>query len=44
MFNKLKNVKELRDQAKQMQNMLSEEKIETYSDNSGIKITMNGDQ
>ena len=44
MFNKLKHVKDLRDQAKQMQNMLGEEKVETTSSSGKIKITMTGNQ
>lgn len=40
MFNKLKQVKDLRDQAKQMQNALAGESITV--EKSGIKIVMNG--
>ncbi len=40
MFNKLKHIKELRDQAKNMQNVLADETITV--EKSGVKITMNG--
>ncbi len=40
MFNKLKQLKDLRSQAKTIQNVLSEETIE--AEKSGIKIIMNG--
>jgi len=40
MFNKLKQLKDLRDQAKQMQNALAGEKI--VIDKKGVKIEMNG--
>lgn len=40
MFNKLKQIKDLRDQAKTMQNALASESI-TYEKN-GISITMDG--
>lgn len=40
MFNKLKHLKDLRDQAKQMQNALSQESVTV--DKSGIKVVMNG--
>lgn len=40
MFNKLKQLKDLRSQAKQMQNALSGESI--TSEKNGVKITMNG--
>lgn len=40
MFNKLKQLKDLRSQAKTMQNALSGEKIEL--EKNGIKISMNG--
>lgn len=40
MFNKLKQFKDLRDQAKQLQNALAEEVIETES--HGIKMAING--
>jgi DNA-binding protein YbaB len=42
MFNKLKQFKELRSQAKTMQNALKEEKVEV--EKSGIKIVMDGNQ
>ena len=40
MFNKLKQLKDLRSQAKTMQGALSEEKVEL--EKNGIKIIMNG--
>lgn len=40
MFNKLKQLKDLRGQAKTMQNALSGEKVEI--EKNGIKMTMNG--
>ena len=40
MFNKLKHLKNLRSQAKQMQNVLSEESITV--DKKGISVSMNG--
>lgn len=40
MFNKLKQFKDLRDQAKEMQSKLSEESITVKS--SGVELTMNG--
>ncbi len=40
MFNKLKQLKDLRSQAKTMQNALAEEKIEV--EKNGIKLSMNG--
>jgi len=40
MFNKLKQLKDLRSQAKEMQNVLSQELITT--EKGGIKIVMNG--
>lgn len=40
MFNKLKQFKELRDQAKQIQNALAQEFAS--AEKNGIKITMNG--
>ena len=40
MFNKLKQIKDLRSQAKTMQGMLSEESVS--AEKNGIKITMNG--
>ncbi len=40
MFNKLKQIKDMRSQAKTMQNALAEEKIEL--EKNGIKMEMNG--
>jgi DNA-binding protein YbaB len=40
MFNKLKQLKDMRSQAKTMQNALSEEKVEL--EKNGITIVMNG--
>jgi len=40
MFNKLKQFKDLRSTAKQMQNMMAAESVTV--DKSGVKITMNG--
>ncbi|MFA6171680.1 MAG: YbaB/EbfC family nucleoid-associated protein [Patescibacteria group bacterium] len=40
MFNKLRQIKDLRSQAKSIQNVLSQETIE--SEKGGIKIVMNG--
>ncbi len=40
MFNKLKQLKDLRSQAKTMQGALAEEKVEL--EKNGIKMTMNG--
>ena len=40
MFNKLKQFKDLRDQAKTMQNALADESVSI--EKKGIKITMNG--
>ena len=40
MFNKLKQIKDLRDQAKKMQTALSGERA--TAEKNGIKITMNG--
>ena len=42
MFNKLKQFKDLRSQAKQLQNKLAEETI--VVENKGVKITLNGNQ
>ena len=44
MFNKLKNFKELRDQAKQMQSMLSTETAEGSGAWGKVKVTINGNQ
>lgn len=40
MFNKLRQLKDLRSQAKKMQNILAEESIEV--EKGGVKIIMNG--
>lgn len=40
MFNKLKQIKDLRSQAKQMQNALANEKVTV--EKSGVIVTMNG--
>lgn len=40
MFNKLKQIKDLRDQAKTMQNVLAQESVTV--EKSGIKLIMNG--
>lgn len=40
MFNKLKQFKDLRNTAKQMQNMMSQESVTV--EKSGVKVTMNG--
>ncbi len=40
MFNKLKQIKDLRSQAKTMQSMLAEETV--TAEKNGVKITMNG--
>lgn len=42
MFNKLKQIKDLRDKAKEMQDALSEEKIEGSADWGKVKIVMDG--
>jgi len=42
MFNKLKQFKELRSQAKTLQNALKEEKVEV--EKQGVKIVMDGNQ
>ena len=44
MFNKLKQFKDLRDQAKQMQNMLAQESAEGSADWGKVKIKINGNQ
>jgi DNA-binding YbaB/EbfC family protein len=44
MFNKLKQVKELRDKAKQLQGMLAEEKVEGSAGWGKVKIKMDGNQ
>ncbi len=40
MFNKLKQIKDLRNQAKAMQDMLSKESV--TADKNGVSVTMNG--
>jgi DNA-binding protein YbaB len=42
MFNKLKQFKDLRSQAKTLQNALKEEKVDV--EKNGIKVTMDGNQ
>ena len=42
MFNKLKQIKDLRDQAKQIQSKMAEETLEI--EKNGIKILINGNQ
>ena len=42
MFSKIKHLKNLRSQAKQMQNALSEEKV--TRERGGIRLTMDGNQ
>ena len=42
MFNKLKQFKDLRSQAKQLQNTLKDEKVEI--EKSGVKVIMDGNQ
>lgn len=44
MFSKLKQIKELRQQAKTIQNTLSEIVVEGSAARGGIKIRMNGNQ
>lgn len=44
MFNKLKQFKEMRSQAKTLQNTLAEEKVEASAAWGKIKMTMNGNQ
>ncbi|MBU0625445.1 YbaB/EbfC family nucleoid-associated protein [Patescibacteria group bacterium] len=44
MFNKLKQVKDLRDKAKHLQNMLADEKVEGSAAWGKVKIQMNGNQ
>lgn len=44
MFNKLKQFKDLRNQAKQMQNMLGQESAEGSADWGKVKIKINGNQ
>jgi len=44
MFNKLKQVKDLRDKAKNLQSMLAEEKVEGSAAWGKVKVQMNGNQ
>ena len=44
MFSKLKQFKDLRDQAKQMQNVLAQESVEGSADWGKVKIKINGNQ
>jgi len=44
MFSKLKQFKDLRDQAKQMQNVLAQESAEGSADWGKVKIKINGNQ
>ncbi|HEU0051094.1 MAG TPA: YbaB/EbfC family nucleoid-associated protein [Patescibacteria group bacterium] len=44
MFNKLKQFKDLRDRAKQIQNTLSQETVEGSANWGKVKIKMNGNQ
>lgn len=44
MFSKLKEVKDLRQQAKSIQNMLAQESVETSAAWGKIKVKMNGNQ
>lgn len=44
MFSKLKEIKNLRDQAKTIQNMLAQENIETNASWGKVKVKMNGNQ
>ncbi len=44
MFSKLKQFKDLRDQAKQMQNMLAQESAEGTADWGKVKVKINGNQ
>lgn len=44
MFSKLKQYKDLRDSAKQMQNKLSEETVEATALSGQLKMTMDGNQ
>lgn len=43
-FSKLKQFKELRDQAKKIENVLGQEKVEVTGASGMIKITLNGKQ
>ncbi len=44
MFNKLKEVKDLRDKAKRLQGMLGEEKVEGSAAWNKVKVQMDGNQ
>ena len=44
MFNKLKQIKDLRSKAKQMQSTLAEESVEASAAWGKVKLTMNGNQ
>ena len=44
MFNKLKQYKDLRDQAKQMQNVLAEETVYAEAAHGKIQVVMDGNQ
>jgi len=44
MFSKLKQFKDLRDQAKQMQNVLAQESTEGSADWGKVKVKINGNQ
>lgn len=44
MFNKLKQFKDLRSQAKQVQNALSQEKAEGSGSSGKVKVVMDGNQ
>ncbi len=44
MFNKLKQFKDLRDQAKKLQNALAQETVEASAAWGKVKIVMNGNQ
>jgi hypothetical protein len=44
MFSKLKQIKDLRGQAKEMQNQLAKESVDVTAARGRIKLTMNGNQ
>ncbi len=44
MFSKLKEIKDLRDQAKKLQDLLADEHVETTAAWSKVKIKMSGNQ
>lgn len=44
MFNKLKQVKDMRDKAKKLQNMLAEETVEASAAWGKVKVVMDGNQ